>query len=428
MKSNIKTVRSYKRLFANFKLASVCTSYILKRLLKRNLKPNQVYKFFKRSALFSKATRANKYISINGNIKIDIYLPPIGTSAYIKAMDKLMVTNKKMPCSTALISITSACRNRCDFCYQKLDTGKDIDIDILTDAVGKLRNHGVSFFTIQGGDPFLRFERLEATVKAIGTSAEIWVNSTGDKITYGRLETLKKLGVSIIMFSLHSDKPDEFNKFLKNRDAWDNMVKGVELCHQAGLGVAFNITLFKKDFYNGKFQRIMEKAKDFGACYVQLIKPKPSGAWISENIGIFTSSDYELIKKLINKYNHKKEFSDYPSIWSQAINESDELFGCIAGGTERIYLNAKGDIQPCEFLNISIGNLNNEDFDTVFNRARRLFNTPCTGALCETCAPNIYREFEEGGHSTLPLDRDTSLELLKTWDRGDKTKFYERIK
>lgn len=425
---SIIKIRGFDRLTINISVVFIGFKYVIHKLIKREISLTQTKKFFKRSMLFSKITKGNKYISIDGKKKIDIYLPGLGTKAHQRAMDKLLVIDKKMPCSSALISITSACRNRCDFCYQKLDKGKDLKLEILTDTVTKLIEKGVSFFTIQGGDPFLAFGRLKSVVEVIGDSAEVWVNSTGDGVTLERLEILKTLNVSVIMFSLHSDTPEEFNTILKNSNAWENMIKGIELCHKAGLGVAFNITLFKDDYYNGKFQRVLERAKEFGACYIQMIKPKPSGDWLDHQIDEFTSEDLIHIKKLTNRYNLNKNYRDYPSIWSQFIHESRELFGCIAGGTERLYLNAKGDIQPCEFLNISMGNLNNEDFDTIYNRVRKEFHTPCVDMLCETCAKSIHREFIKGKHSTLPLDMETSLKLIKTWNKGEKTPFYEKVK
>lgn len=303
-----------------------------------------------------------------------------------------------------------------------------MDIDVLVNAVTSLKERGVSFFTVQGGDPFLRFDRLEKVTAAMGDGVEIWVNSTGDGVTRDRLEILKKQGVSIIVFSLHSPDPEEFNAILQNPLAWDNLVKGVELSHEAGLGVAFNMTLFKPDFYNGQFQRLMQKAREFDACYIQLIKPKPSGAWLEEEMDVFSKEDYLHIKNLVHTYNHHRRYRDYPSVWAQIINEDKEVFGCVAGGTERVYINSRGDLQPCEFINISMGNLEEEEFDTVYERTLEAFHTPCSDWLCETCAESVHREFTEGKHPTLPLPCDTSLKLLKKWDRGPETPFYRRIK
>lgn len=422
-----KTVYGLHRFIFDFYLKLYSLSYALLKVLKKEKTLNDVAKFLKRSILFSKVTSLNKYIDLNNKTKIDIYLPGLGTKAYKRSMDKLLTTKSRMPCSSALISITSACRNNCDFCYQKLDKGSDTPLETLLESVNFLVNHGVTFFSIQGGDPFLKYDRLKKVVEAIGDKGEICINSTGDGITQENLAELKRMGVSMVMFSLHSYEPEEFNSFLNNKKAWRNLIQGIEACQKVGVGISFNMTVFKPDFYNGKFEKLLDKAKEFKASYIQLIKPKPSGDWINYELEEFTSKDYEYIKSIVKKYNHQKKFRQYPSIWAQIINEHKDIFGCIAGGTERVYLNSKGDLQPCEFLNISLGNINKEDISTIFNRLRDSFREPCSNWLCETCNTSIYNEMEKLKVKSLPLDKEVSLKLLRNWDKGEKTKFYREI-
>ena len=53
------------------------------------------------------------------------------------------------------------------------------------------RKSGVAFFNIEGGDPFLVYDRLKVICEAIDDRSEIWINSTGDGITLERMEELK---------------------------------------------------------------------------------------------------------------------------------------------------------------------------------------------------------------------------------------------
>jgi MoaA/NifB/PqqE/SkfB family radical SAM enzyme len=338
-----------------------------------------------------------------------------------------MVFDAKLPCTTVLISVTSACKFNCEHCYQKKDLGKDIDIDLTIAAVKKLQELGVAFFNIEGGEPFLVYDRLIKLCASIDQGGEIWVNSTGDGMTLDRLQELKKLGLTAIMFSLHSVDPQKINAFMKSDKAWDTLNEGIRLCHEADVPVTFNTCLKKHDFYNGNFQKVMDKAKEFGGCLVQIIKPKPAGGWLESGTENFTEEDLAKVKELVHMYNNDVRYEDFPSISAQIIEEDPKVFGCTSGGTDRFYINAKGDVQPCEFLNISFGNIGNEDFEAIYNRMRKCFEGPGECWLCEKYSSEILRIMKDNQLDALPLNPELAKRVYSNWDRGKLTEMYRVI-
>ena len=139
----------------------------------------------------------------------------------------------------------------------------------------------------------------------------------------------------------------------------------------------------------------MDKAKELNVSIIQLIKPKPAGGWLESGVEDFPVEEVERVKKLVNKYNNEKEFKDYPSISAQVFEEAPEMFGCTAGGTDRFYINAKGDLQPCEFLNISFGNILTDDFEIIYKEMREQFDGPGEAWLCEKYSGKILKIFKE---------------------------------
>lgn len=77
-------------------------------------------------------------------------------------------------------------------------------------------------------------------------------------------------------------------------------------------------------------------ARDFKACLIQIIKPKPSGGWLEKGDLEFTPEDLAHIKARVNQYNLQEEFSPYPAISAQIMEEDKAVFGCTAGGTEDV--------------------------------------------------------------------------------------------
>lgn len=401
--------------------------YYLPEIFKGKISVRRYIMFLKRLLYFLSKIYHNKFVKIGNAVRLGLYIPRFPSQAFFTACRKFMVFDAKLPCTTVLISVTSACRFKCEHCYQRNDLGKDVDIEFTVSAAKQLKDLGVAFFNIEGGEPFLVYDRLRKLCAVIGGDAEIWVNSTGDGMSIDRLRELKSLGLTAIMFSLHSPDSQKLNVFMKSDKAWDTLVEGVRLCHEADVPVSFNSCLLRDDFYNGNFQRLMDKAKEFNACLIQLIKPKPSGGWLESGVEKFTEADLVEVKKLVHAYNNDVKYIGYPSISAQIIEEDPTVFGCTAGGTDRFYINAKGDVQPCEFLNISFGNITQEDFGKIYSRMRSFFEGPGECWLCEKYSPDILKAVKENDLKALPLDKELSKKIYSNWNRGKPTEIYQKI-
>lgn len=411
----------------NLKLKISIFFYYIPVLLKGDISLTRFILLLKRLLLFVSRVQHNKFVKIGDLTRLGLYVPGFPSQAFYTSCKKFSQFSEKMPCTTVLISITSACPYNCDYCYQKLDRGKDVEIETLIATVRQLQEMGIAFFNIEGGEPFLVYDRLKRLCSVIDTRSEIWINSTGAGMTRERLEELKYLDVTAIMFSLHSPDAVAFTRFMGNNSAWDTMEIGVMMCHEAGLPVTFNTCLMRDDFYNGTFERIMDKAKSYKACLIQIIKPKPAGGWLEKGNIEFTPEDLAYVKTKVNQYNLQAEFSEYPSISAQIIEEDKAVFGCTAGGTDRFYINAKGDIQPCEFLNISFGNIAVDKFEDIYQKMRDCFPWGGECYLCESSSKKIHQQYLENNLKSLPLSNELSEKIYSSWDRGKRTDLYERL-
>jgi MoaA/NifB/PqqE/SkfB family radical SAM enzyme len=179
---------------------------------------------------------------------------------------------------------------------------------------------------------------------------------------------------------------------------------------------------------SGGFKRLMELAKDLGCSYVQAIHGKSAGGWLGKT-DAFNESE-ELISRLCGfhlTYNSGGRFHDFPSLSAQVFEESEEIFGCTAGGVDRFYLGADGELQPCEFLNISFGNVLKEDFQTIYSRMRSYFKKPGTRWLCCAEAAFIDRVIKENGLTRTPVPWEITRTFIEAWDKGRQTPLYRRL-
>jgi MoaA/NifB/PqqE/SkfB family radical SAM enzyme len=427
----MKKIQSYigiSKALVNLRVKISVFLFITGLLLKGEVKISKYVRVLRRLLYFLSKMKHNKYVKIGADIKMNLYVPAYPSKAFYYACRKMLEFDKKMPCVTVLVSVTSACKYHCRHCYQKYDLGKDLDVNTLVDTIKQMQKMGIAFFNIEGGEPFLVYDKLLKVCKAIDQRSEIIINTTGDSVTLERLIELKSLkNVTALMFSLHSSTAEGLNEFTGNKNAWDNMVNAIYLSHKAGVGVTFNSCLQSQSFSDGTFEKIMDVAKGFNATLIQLIKPKPSGGWLESGVKMFSNEDVKTLKEKVNSYNQQKKYKDYPFVYSQLMEEETEMFGCTAGGTDRFYLNAKGDIQPCEFLNISFGNIHSDNFDTIYKRMRETFQIPGDCWLCEQNAKDIFKLFKESNAKSLPLSTELSEKIYKNWKRGNVPDFYAKM-
>jgi MoaA/NifB/PqqE/SkfB family radical SAM enzyme len=402
--------------------------YFSGQLLKGIIRPRQYYHVLRRLLFFLSQMHHNKYVKIGKRIKINLYVPGFPSKAFFTACKKVLSFDSTFPCITALISISSACRYDCPHCYQKFDKGKDVAIASLIEVVQKLQDKGIAFFNIEGGEPFLRFDRLMAVCNAIDERSEILINSTGDGMTREKLMELRKIhNLMGIMFSLHTSTPSQLNEFTRSDNAWNNLEQGIQLCHEAGIPVAFNSCLLKEAYTNGTFEKILKKATQFKGSIIQLIKPKPAGGWLNETITPFTKTDIQTILEKVDRFNLKRRNKNTVAIYAMIREESEQFFGCTSGGIDRFYINAKGDLQPCEFLNISFGNIMTDNFDEIYDKMREVFNKPTSYMMCERYANQVAALKKKHGIESLPLPPDVSHELYANWQRDGSVDFYQQL-
>lgn len=422
----IKNISNMNRLSVLNRIKTDLFFHYLPLVFKKELDLKHYFLLIKRINVLLKSFKINKFYKIGKKINIDQNVPLYGTSSFYTYMNRFTNFDSKLVCTKALISITKECSFLCKHCYQKFDEGEDLDLESLTKATKSLLDHGVTNFIIEGGDPFIKFEKLLAICETIGHRGEVTINSTGNGITLERIKKLKSVcNLLTITLSMNSPIEEDINFFMGQDYAWNTIKHGLKLCKIATVPTSLNCCLHSGHYENGNFEYLMELAKDFGISHVKLIHPKAAGAWLHGNFPEFEASEIDNIKATVKKFNRHRKYKKYPAVTAQVIEEDSDHYGCTAGGSDRVYINAKGDIQPCEFLNMSFGNIKDEEFNVIFERMRSNFNTPGTKWLCDEYSKNISSLHKND--EALPISIHSTEGLIDKWNRGDATPLYYKI-
>ena len=382
--------------------------------------------FLWRAMRLLRVFRHNKVVRVFNGYKLHLYLPSYPSRAFFYAIESKLL--RTPPGATTIVfSITKACSYRCPHCYQKNDAAVDLDEDLMVKTALAVRDTGVALFDIEGGEPFLRFPRLLNLTRAFDARCEVWVNTTGAHLKPGMMERLKQAGLFGVMVSVHSPDRETHDAFTGVPGSFDVACDIIRACRRINLAAAFNTVLSEEEIRRGGLDRLMDLARELDCDYVQLIHPKPAGIWLGKKDGMQTEQTLiNAIQQAHVRYNSLRMHS-YPSLAAQVFEESERMLGCTSGAVDRYYVGASGEVQPCEFLNLSFGNVNEESFATIYERMRSYFKTPCCDWLCCTQADEIHRLFKKYNLQQTPLPWKVTRDLVENWSRGKPTPIYERL-
>lgn len=389
--------------------------------------PPEYVRFLWRALRLLLVFRHNKVVCTRRGWKLHLYLPAYPSPAFFHALESKLLRRPPGP-TTVVFSMTKACSYSCPHCYQRRDHGPDLEEDLLLGTARAAVDAGVALFDIEGGEPLLRFPRLLSLVRGLDARAEVWVNSSGASLADGMLEALRDAGVFGFMVSIHAPDPSRHDAFTGVPGSFDVACHLLRECRAHGLAAAINSVLSEDDVRSAGLERLMDLARDLGCDYVQLIHPKPAGEWLGRTAQMQTDAALiAAVRQAHIRYNGSA-CQDYPSLAAQVFEEAEHVLGCTAGAVDRFYVNANGEVQPCEFLNVSFGNVRTEPFADILARMRTFFPVPGVDWLCCTQGPAIHAFMARHGLTRTPVPWPLSRELVSDWQQGRPTPIYERLR
>lgn len=353
---------------------------------------------------FSRKQKHAKFMRLPSGVRMGLYIPSYPGKPFIRSSESMCMNGTHVGRISAVVSISSKCNCNCSYCYQKLDQGDDLPLETLLKTVKELQDDGVAIFIIEGGDPFLEYDRLKAVCETIDDRSEIWINTTGDGVTHKRLLELKTLGLTALKISVHHCTEKKHDSFLKRDGAWKKMRETTRFCRELKIPFCMNSVMVEKSYDDGHFERMMELGKEWKASYIQLLTPRSVGGNIGHDSISFSEGQLNRLEILITKYNRGKEYREYPAIFSDEWDER-MIIGCTAGGAGRIYINARGEVQPCQHINVSFGNVKDKPYSEIIPAVDKIFSSPAKHTACTLIAETVADEYKKSKVLPVPFNR-----------------------
>lgn len=246
------------------------------------------------------------------------------------------------------------CNFECEFCYTESPNAPnpkvELDFEKIADFADQAHELGYYEFDLQGGELLLRPERLFNLIKVIKPERFFVIMTTnGYFVTEEIAQRLKKAGMDRLSISITGLDADLNDKFMKKKGAHQKALEAMAYAKNAGMLVVPTIAVGHYNARSDELERFCEFSTEKG--YVTHFNlAMPSGNWQGNSDIMIDAEDRKRINELRKKYDNI-----IYDMWNPFDKEKEKLLGCNC--VNRIYVTPKGDIFPCPFLHIKIGNI-----------------------------------------------------------------------
>jgi MoaA/NifB/PqqE/SkfB family radical SAM enzyme len=361
-----------------------------------------------------------KLIQIDDKIVINSFLPPFPSEAFrmLALSIKSLLKGKAAPIST-YISVTNKCRFNCWHCSKAYRNGKNMPLNVILNTLKELQDMGICIIGFTGGEPLLR-EDLEQMVNAIDERSVSILFTTGDGLTEDRAKKLKELGLFGIAISLDHFKPKVHDRLRRYNGAFDIAIKAVNISIRNGFYTMLQLVATKHLINKGEIWDYLNFAKNLGVHEIRIMEPMPTGYLIKDNQDCFLNEQERNELKKVHIEANKT--SKYPSISSFAYIEDKDLYGCGAG-FQHLYIDAEGNVCPCDFTPLSFGNVQKEGLAIAWQRLNNSFKRPRSNCFLWKNKDEIKKRFKD----KLPLNYEDSLAICQHCQPEELPKYYKKL-
>ncbi|NIO19737.1 MAG: radical SAM protein [Candidatus Aenigmarchaeota archaeon] len=292
-------------------------------------------------------------------------------------------------------NFTHACNLRCKHCYQDANTfmHDELTTEEAKKVVNEFHESGVVAIAFSGGEPLVRPDFFDVASYAASKGFYLSVATNGTLLTKKMAKKIKDSGIEYVEISLDGFEK-EHDEFRGLKGAWKKTCEGIRNCVEVGLDTCVATTVTKRNFKDIK--RLTEfvendlKAKRLIA--FNFIPVRRGNEMIEHDLEPEQREELQgfLYSKLMDKScklnvlstapqyaRIAMEFAEGPTVTTHFTNKismgmkgktkrlGEFIGGCGAG---RLYcgLEPNGDIQPCVFIPIKIGNIREDRLKKVW--------------------------------------------------------------
>lgn len=389
-------------------------------------KDDKNYSMSKGIKTLLKTIEGEKLVEHKGKYIITSFLPPFPSKAlmsHIMAVkeNENIYTQQALAQRSAPISfyicVTNKCSYNCEHCSAKGRTeGQELSTREWIEVIKDIQDMNTPIIGFTGGEPLER-DDIEELVSAVDDRSISILFTNGRLLTMEKAAALKQKGLFGVGVSLDFSSAEEHNQRRQNSTAFESALEALSNAERVGLYTMVNTVVYKNRLDEERLFELFALTRKYGAHEVRILEPILSGKLLNKADAVdifFSNEDREKLIEIQKKANKRK---DFPKVTTFAYTESFQRYGCGAG-TQHSYINASGELFPCDFVPLSFGNvkdINIKDLWLEMNKSIGIPKKECFAMSLNSALTDFK----------LPISKGKSLELCTKCRNNEFPEYYK---
>ena len=331
-------------------------------------------------------------------------------------------------------NLTQRCNLECAHCYMSAHAGADTRGELSTDECRRViddiaRVNPNVFLILTGGEPLLRRDIWDVAGYASGKGFTTVLGTNGVLLREREAKLMREHGVVGASISLDSTERAKHDAFRHLQGSWDGAIRATRVLTDAGLD--FSLHMSVTDWNVGEVPAMIDLARELGAKVLNFFFLVRTGR--GRDLTDIDAAAYEriltylakvqgvgdgppsFVRRLLGMGGGEPAVEKFEDPWSTPVGRADGLLirakcaphfrrilyelnpsspllrnyahGSCPAGKYYCRITPTGDVTPCPYMPVSVGNLRDSGFDDLWRTAPAFeaLREPTLGGRCGAC-------------------------------------------
>lgn len=266
-------------------------------------------------------------------------------------------------------TLSYRCNFSCSHCYSREELTEELPTADILRIVDVLAEKQVPFINFGGGEPLIREDLYEIAAYATGKGLNVSMNSNGWLLDSDAAVRLKACGFKSVGVSIDSAEGHLHDDFRNMPGSFERAVAALDALRHVGVKSTMSSVISRIN--HRRFRDLLQLAREHGVGQVYLHNFKCSGRGFKNREELDLSPD-EWKSFYVEALRVKQETEDLlisfddPVIASLPGYDEGPLVKGSSCGKLSLNLRPNGDVTPCGFIPLVVGNILRDDFDAMW--------------------------------------------------------------